>query len=393
MFEHLKPLPADALLKLIEEHRSDPRTDKVDLGVGVYKNVRSETPVLDIVKRVERELLESQQSKAYLGTAGRALFNSRMQELVFGDTADDTRLLTVQAPGGSGALRLGAELIMQANSNAKAWVPDETWANHTPLLNSAGLTLAKYPYYDGKSHTLLIDQMLDGLRKIPSTDIVVLHACCHNPTGVDPSEDEWRAIVDVLAERKLVPMFDTAYLGFAQDITADAFAIRYAAEVLDELIVTASCSKNFGLYRERVGALSLLAKDSTARDVLASQASMAARTLYSMPPDHGAAVVARILSDDTLRQQWDKERDEMRDRLSDMRSLLSTALENKSTGHSFAHLTRSKGMFCYLGISAQQVARLKQDFGIYMADSSRINVAGITSENVGYLADSIVSVL
>ncbi|MFK8031308.1 MAG: aromatic amino acid transaminase [Gammaproteobacteria bacterium] len=393
MFESLEPLPADPLLGLIAEHRKDPRSNKIDLGVGVYKNVEGETRVLDVVKLAEHKIVDSQQSKSYLGTAGRALFNSEMQHLVFGDSAPDERIVTVQAPGGSGALRLGAELVKRAHPDASVWVPDETWSNHTPLLGSAGLNMKTYPYYDSATHSLRIDQMLEALKHIPENDIIVLHACCHNPTGVDPTNEQWRDIVDAIEKQKLVPLFDTAYLGFAVDLEADTYSIRYATEKLEELIITSSCSKNFGLYRERVGALSMLTKSSDEARILASQASLAARTMYSMPPDHGAAIVACILSDDALRSKWHVELNHMRDRLSAMRTLLHSALKKAAPEHNFDHLVRSKGMFCYLGISADKVKQLKQDNGIYMAGSSRINVAGITPDNVGYLADSIKAVL
>lgn len=393
MFDSLSPLPADPLLGLIAEHRNDPRSEKIDLGVGVFKTVSGHTPVLHAVKQAEKLILDGQDSKAYLGTAGRARFNELMQNLVFGFEAPVDRLVTVQAPGGSGALRLGAELMRRASDTACIWVPDETWANHTPLLGSAGFEMKTYAYYDSSAHALKLNAMLDSLRQIPTGDIVVLHACCHNPTGVDPTQAQWRTIIDVIKEQGLIPLFDTAYQGFAADMEEDAFSIRYATSVLDELVVTSSCSKNFGLYRERVGALSMLTKTAQQRDVLASQASMAARTLYSMPPDHGAAIVTRILSDHDLRATWDKERDEMRDRLSGMRSLLHKSLQAAAPSHNFDHLVRSKGMFCYLGISADKVAELKQDRAIYMAGSSRMNVAGITPANVEYLASSIANVL
>lgn len=393
MFESLQALPADALLRLIDEHKNDPRPEKVDLGVGVYKNTRGETPILDVVKQAEREILESQPSKAYLGTAGRAAFNTAMQTLVFGDAAADHRLLTVQTPGGSGALRLAADLIIRANKQVTLWVPDVTWSNHTPLLGGAGLQLKSYSYYDNEAHSFRFDAMLEALHDIPRHDIVLLHACCHNPTGVDPTDDQWRAIIDVLAQRGLIPMFDIAYQGFSKDIVSDAFSIRYAAQAVDELLVTSSCSKNFGLYRERTGALSVLAKDNATRKIVSSQVSMAARTLYSMPPDHGAAIVAKILTNDKLRQAWDSERDAMRDRISAMSSLLFDALSKAAPEANFEHLIRSKGMFCYLGINAEQVDQLKKDYGIYMADTSRINVAGITQNNVDYLASAIAAVM
>jgi aspartate/tyrosine/aromatic aminotransferase len=262
-----------------------------------------------------------------------------------------------------------------------------------PLLAGAGITLKPYPYYDTEKHVIRIDAILNALRTAPQGDVVLLHACCHNPSGLDPSEDEWRAIAEVVIERQLVPFIDMAYQGFSRSIDDDAFIIRHLAPLVPEMIVSASCSKNFGLYRDRVGSLSFMSSGAATLAPLASQANNLVRTIYSMPPDHGAAAVRIILSDDDLRAEWLLELDGMRDRLRDMRTLLNDALLKKAPKHDFSHLIRAHGMFCFLGISAEHVARLKKDFGIYMVDSSRINVAGITRDNVNYLSDSIAAVL
>jgi len=393
LFESLQPAPADAILGLIGEHRDDPRPEKIDLGVGVYRNDEGETPVLDVVKKAEHRLVGTQTSKAYIGTAGDPVFNAAMQALAFADSVSAERLVTIQTPGGSGSLRVAAGLLLRARENTALWVSDPTWANHIPLLGGAGLTLENYPFYDAESHTIRIDAMLDALRAAPKRDVVLLHACCHNPSGLDPNEEQWRAIADVIVERELLPFIDMAYQGFAQDLDADAFAVRQLAARVPEMIVSSSCSKNFGLYRDRVGILSVLATDTNSRDIVASQASSFVRTMYSVPPDHGAAVVSIILNDKELRAEWVDELDGMRERLSGMGALLHDALKDKAPGHDFTHLLHSKGMFCFLGVTSEQVARLKQDFGIYMVDSSRINVAGITPSNVDYLASSIAAVL
>lgn len=393
MFESLQPMPADAILGLIAEHRDDPRPEKIDLGVGVYRNARGETPVLDVVKQAERRLVDTQDTKAYIGTAGAASFNAAMQSLAFADAAPDDRLSTLQTPGGSGSLRVAAGLILRARDNATIWVSEPTWNNHVPLLGGAGLTLKPYPYYDGERHVIRTDAMLEALRAIPRGDLVLLHSCCHNPSGLDPSEQLWREVTEIIVERELVPFIDMAYQGFARDLDNDAFAVRHMANKVPEMIVSTSCSKNFGLYRDRVGALSFLVPDDSTRAVLASQASSYVRTMYSMPPDHGAAVVSTILEDDALRAQWIVELDAMRDRLCEMRGLLHGALETKAPDHDFSHLVRAMGMFCFLGVTAGQVGILKRDFGVYMVDSSRINVAGITPDNVDYLAESIAAVL
>jgi aspartate aminotransferase len=393
VFEGLRALPPDAILGLIAEYRNDTRPQKIDLGVGVYRTAEGTTPVLATVKAAEQRLVDTQDSKAYLGTAGLPAFNNAMQALAFGDSGAAERLATIQTPGGSGSLRVAAGLLLRTRERAPVWVSEPTWANHVPLLGGAGLDLKPYPYYDTSEHGIRIHAMLDALRDLPAGDIVLLHACCHNPSGLDPDEDEWRAIGDVIVERGLIPFVDMAYQGFAHGLDEDAFAVRHLAARVPAMLVSTSCSKNFGLYRDRVGTLSVLAPDAKTRDVVASQLSNIVRTLYSVPPDHGAAVVAAILNDDDLGQAWREELGSMRNRLVEMRTLLNEALKLSAPGRDFSHLVRATGMFCFLGISEPQVDRLKKDFGIYMVGSSRINVAGITPSNVGYLAESIAAVL
>ena len=393
MFESLKALPPDAILGVIAEYNADPRPEKVDLGVGVYRNADGLTPVLDVVKQAEQRLVDTQDSKAYLGTAGYAAFNAAMQAMTFAGSAPDERLTTIQAPGGSGSLRVAAGLLLRARDAASVWVSDPTWNNHVPLLGGAGLTLKPYAYYDFDRHVLRIDAMLDALRDVPEGDVVLLHACCHNPSGLDPGESEWRAIADVIVEKNLVPFVDMAYQGFASDIDNDAFIIRHLADRVPEMIVANSCSKNFGLYRDRVGTLSVLTPDAESKAVVASQLSNIVRTLYSVPPDHGAAVVATILDDAELTAAWLIELGEMRKRLRDMGELLNSALKKAAPDHDFSHLSRTNGMFCFLGLTKAQIEALKTDHGIYMIGTSRINVAGITPDNVDYLARSIAAVL
>lgn len=393
MFEPLQPAAADAILGLIGEHKADPRPEKVDLGVGVYRNEGGETPVLKAVKKAEHRLLGTQESKAYVGTAGDPQFNKLMQQLAFADSVDASRIATIQTPGGSGSLRVAAGLILQANPDAVLWVSDPTWANHTPLLGSAGLNMKVYPYYDGESHSLRLDDMLETLRGANSGDLVLLHACCHNPSGLDPNEEQWQAIADVIEERGLVPFIDMAYQGFARGLDEDAYGVRLLASRMPELVLSTSCSKNFGLYRERVGSLSILARDAESCAVVNSQMNSYVRTLYSMPPDHGGAIVGMILGDEELRAEWVAELDEMRDRLSGMGALLHDALKTEAPGRDFSHLLDSNGMFCFLGVTPEQVERLKKEHGVYMVGSSRINVAGITPSNVNYLATAIASVL
>ena len=393
MFDSLQPLPGDAILGLIAEHRDDPRANKIDLGVGIYRDADGVTPVLDVIKRAERQLVDTQASKAYLGTAGSPAFNAAMQDLIFAESGSTERLLTVQTPGGSGSLRVAADILLRCDERATIWASDPTWNNHIPLLGGAGVALKSYAYYDTKRHVIRFEAMLESLRAVPKGDVVLLHACCHNPSGLDPTAAQWREICEVIAERELLPFVDMAYQGFATDVNADAYVIRHLAGNVPEMIVSTSCSKNFGLYRDRVGTLTFMSADVSSLQALQSQASSIARTMYSMPPDHGAAVVSMVLGDEELRAQWLNELDAMRGRLCDMRTLFHDLLQHKAPDHDFSHLARANGMFCFLGISAEQVGRLKKEFGVYMVNSSRINVAGITADNVEYLAESIAAVL
>ncbi len=393
LFESLEFIKADAILGLIAEYKNDSRSEKIDLGVGVYRNSEGNTPVLKAVKQAEQILVKDQKSKVYIGTAGAADFNSAIQKLIFGDSNLDDRIVTIQAPGGSGSLRVAAELILRASPSSSVWVSDPTWANHIPLLSSAGINLKSYPYYDSQKHVIKFDEMLDELGKAPPGDIVLLHACCHNPTGLDLTKDQWHLLTDIIIKCDLIPFIDIAYQGFADGLDEDVYGIRHMASLVPEMIVASSCSKNFGLYRDRVGTLSILSKDKTSKKIINSQVNNVVRTIYSVPPDHGAAVVSLILNDDKLRKEWISELDEMRDRLKSMRIMLNQILVSNAVEYDFSHLVRATGMFCFLGLTEIQVEKLKQDFGIYMVNSSRINVAGITPKNIDYLASSIIRVL
>jgi len=393
LFESLQLLPPDAIIGLIAEYKNDPREPKVDLGIGVYRDAAGETPVLDVVKEAERRILESQASKTYIGSAGSAAFNEAMRDLTFADSVAGDRVAMLQTPGGSGSLRVAAGVILRARKDATVWVSGPTWANHVPLLGGAGLELKTYAYYDDERKSLDLDAMLDALHDIPKGDVILLHASCHNPTGIDPDEAQWREIADVIVERELLPFIDIAYQGFSSGLDSDVFIARELAGRVPEMIVCTSCSKNFGLYRDRVGALFIVTADSKTHDIAQSQANNLVRTMYSMPPDHGAAVVETILHDEKLRARWVEELGEMRERLHDMRQLLDDALRAEAPEHDFSHVVRARGMFCFLGISTEQVRRLKKDHAVYMVDSSRINIAGITAGNVGHIARSVAAVL
>lgn len=392
MFETLTPKPADAILKLIGEHQNDPRPEKVDLGVGVYRDAAGRTPIFRAVKKAEHWLLDTQTSKSYLGSRGDAVYCDSIQQLVFGEAAGSDRITAIQAPGGSGALRVAAELVLRANPDATMWVSDPTWNNHVPLLGQAGIKLREYAYYDAHSNSLRFDEMINALNAAKSGDLLLLHGCCHNPTGMDLSGEQWLVVADLVARKNLIPFIDMAYQGFATDLDRDAYGARLLFDSAPELIVTHSCSKNFGLYRDRVGALLLVNTNAEAAKIVDSQALSVVRTMYSIPPDHGAAVVSRILNDQALREDWLSELAEMRKRLKEMRAALVAALRETAPERDFSHIEQTTGMFCYLGVTADQVARLKRDRGVYLVDSSRINVCGITAGNVRYLAESIASV-
>lgn len=394
MFETLNALPPDAILVLIGEHASDPRENKIDLGVGVYRDQSGQTPILKVVKKAEQHLVNTQATKSYLGSGGNHEFNDAIKTVILGDRArTDKRITTIQTPGGSGSLRVAAGLIERAKPDVAMWASDPTWANHIPLLGSGGLNLKSYPYYDVDKKDIRFDEMLETLNNIPGGDIVLLHCCCHNPTGMDLSRDQWQAVAEVVIARNLVPYIDIAYQGFADGLEEDAYPVRLMLERVPEMIVSSSCSKNFGLYRDRVGSLSIVAKDGATSAVLRSQALNIVRSMYSMPPDHGAAIVGHILNHADLRDEWLGELAGMRERLKEMRALLCAALREKAPDHDFAHIERANGMFSFIGISPEQVERMKVNSGVYMVNSSRINVAGITKDNVDHLASSIAAVL
>lgn len=394
MFETLSALPPDAILVLIGEAQNDPRDNKIDLGIGVYRDESGQTPILTSVKKAERYLVDTQTTKTYLGSGGNHEFNDAIQAVIFGEGAvGDDRITTFQTPGGSGSLRVAAELIMRARPGSTMWASDPTWANHVPLLGSAGLELKSYPYYDAEHKNIRFQEMMDTLDRLPAGDLVLLHGGCHNPTGMDLSREQWQAVAEVVVERDLVPYVDIAYQGFANGLEEDAYPVRLLFEKVPEMLVSSSCSKNFALYRDRVGSLSIVSEDDKTSTAARSQALNIVRTMYSMPPDHGAAVVTHILNNAGLRQEWMEELSGMRERLQDIRALLGAALRSAAPDHDFSHIERAYGMFSFVGISPEQVECLKTDAGVYMVNSSRINIAGITRGNVGYLASSIAAVL
>lgn len=395
MFSQLKQQPADPILGLSVKFKADSNPNKIDLGAGIYKDEAGLTPVLACVKAAEEFRTQNETSKAYLGSAGSALFNEKIATLIFGDhrVIHEKRIRTVSTPGGTGALRIAAEFIGTCKPGATIWVSDPTWANHQGVFTAAGLNVKTYPYYDYEKKCLDFTGMVKALEQIPEGDVVLLHACCHNPSGMDPNPEQWQQLAALAAKIGFTPVIDMAYQGFGQGLDADAYGLRTMANAVEEMIVCSSCSKNFGLYRERIGACSVIGKDTSAADIISSVLLPVVRVNYSMPPAHGAAIVETILSSDELTAQWHDELKEMRDRIGGMRQLLVDKLAEHGVTRDFDFITQQNGMFSFLGIDRDQVQRLQDEFSIYMVGSSRISVAAISPKNVDYLTQSIARVL
>ncbi len=396
MFEHLVRLKEDAILGVMAAFRADISAQKVDLGVGVFRDLSGNTPVLDCVRSAELAVLSMQTTKSYVAATGRAEFNEAVGDLVLGDSrsaAERSRVRIVQAPGGCGALRVGAELIRAAAPASTVYLSDPTWGNHAPLLGNCGLRLEPYPYYDTAAHRLRFDAMLEKLDLAAPGSVVLLHACCHNPTGADLTIEQWRALTEVLLRRRLMPFLDLAYQGFGAGLDADVAGVRLVTSSLPESLVAVSFSKNLGVYRERLGALIAIGESDSGAQTMQSHVLQIARGIYSMPPDHGAAIAAHIFAHAPLRAAWIQELEGMRARIEAMRKLLAANLRETTGGDEFDFLERQHGMFSQLGVSGEAVARLREQHHIYMLADSRMNVAGVTPHNVRYVAASISSVL
>lgn len=395
MLEKLERLPADTILGLAAVCRADPNPAKVDLTVGIYMDEQGLCPVFDAVRQAQQTLISEELTKAYMPPAGDEAFNLGMRHLVLGAGSSalrDNRVSSVQAPGGCGALRIGAEIIRSAAPDARVWVSDPTWPVHFPLLGSVGLKFETYRYYEPDSHTVDFDAMVSDLKHAVAGDVVLLHGCCHNPCGADISLAQWGVITEMAERQGFTPFIDFAYQGLGDGLEQDAAGLRLMVERLPEVIIAASCSKNMGLYRERAGIVIFVCQDEANAEALVSQALVAARRIYSMSPAHGALLAGRILSSDTLGSAWRSELEGMCQRINGLRSGLRQKLEAKS-GRDFSFIEREKGMFSFLGLTTEQTLRLRQDFSVYMLDSSRINVAGVNARNIDYLAESVAAVL
>lgn len=392
MLEHLDRLPPDPILGLMAAFRADSDPRKVDLGVGVYRNDAGETPVMRAVREAEQALLAKQTTKTYVAAVGNAGFNEDMERLVLGQghsALGSGRLRTIQAPGGCGALRLGAELIRAAAPDAIVHVSTPTWANHVPLLSNCGLKLERYPYFDPATGGVAFDAMLGTLDRLPPRSVVLLHASCHNPTGADLEEGQWRELLAVVRRRSLLPFIDIAYQGLGRGVAEDAYGPRLFCAELPEVLVAVSCSKNFGLYRERTGALHSLSATPAAAAAAISQLMRIARGLYSMPPDHGAAIVHGILTDERLRASWAAEVDAMRSRIQQLRAAAVQRLAVTCPRKDFGYIVRQRGMFSYLGVDAKAVHELRERHHVYMMDDGRINICGLRPDNIAYFAEAV----
>ena len=396
MFEKITAAPADPILGLTDLFRADVRQDKINLGIGVYKDETGKTPVLASVKKAEQFLLENETTKTYLSIDGLPDFAHCTQELLFGaDSAiiSEKRARTAQTPGGTGALRIAADFVATQTDAKRVWVSNPSWPNHVGVFSSAGLEVAEYNYYDAEKHALDFDGMLKSLNNAKAGDIVLFHGCCHNPTGIDPTIAQWQQLAELSVAKGWLPLFDFAYQGFAKGLEEDAQGLRIFASLHKELLVASSYSKNFGLYNERVGAFTLVTTDAETADRAFSQVKSVIRTNYSNPPAHGAAVVATILGNPELRAQWELELSDMRQRIHRMRQLFVTTLKEKGAKQDFSFIIQQNGMFSFSGLSKDQVLRLRSEFGVYAVNSGRINVAGITLDNMAPLCEAIVAVL
>lgn len=396
MLEQIEAAPKDAILGLTEDFKADPRAEKINLSVGVYQDETGKTPLLESVKEAERRLAASPTTKSYLPISGLAEYCQAVAELAFGPDADALnrkRMAWAQTPGGTGALRVAADFIHANLPGATVWLSTPTWPNHGQIFAAAGVPTNSHPYFDAKCNSLDFEGMLAGIAKMPAGDVILLHGCCHNPTGIDPTPQQWGKIADAVYARGLLPLLDFAYQGFGDGIEEDAVGLRTFAKHGGELLACSSFSKNFSLYRERVGALFVVASTADAAKKLQSQVDKVIRANYSNPPGHGAEVVSLILRDPALRKQWEGEVATMRNRINGMRTSLVAALKQHGVPGDYSFIARQRGMFSFSGLTKDQVQRLCDEYAIYAVGSGRINVAGLTPTNINRVAECIGQVV
>ncbi len=389
MFEMLQPQPADKILTLVQMYKDDPRPTKIDLGVGVYKDATGLTPVMRAVKAAEQKLWETQDTKVYTSLIGDPAFGQAMAQLVLGDAVSMDNVAFAGTPGGTGACRQAFELIQMADSDARVFVSDPTWPNHLSILKYLGVETVPYRYFDSETRAVDFEGMLEDLKTARHGDVVLLHGCCHNPTGANLNLTQWQSVVDVLLETGAVPMIDIAYQGFGDGVEEDAAGTRLVAASVPECLIAASCSKNFGIYRERTGVLMAVSQDTGAKKLNQDTLAFLNRQNFSFPPDHGARLVTMILTDDTLRADWLAELEEVRLGMLALRQQLADELQRLSGSDRFGFLAQHRGMFSRLGVSTEQVELLRSKHGIYMIGDSRMNIAGLNADTVPVLAQAI----
>ena len=390
MFNSLQQQPADKILALMQVYKEDPRENKIDLGVGVYKDASGQTPIMQSIKQAEHMLWETQDTKSYVGLTGTPEFSETMIDLVLGDKFDKNLTASAATPGGTGAVRQAFELGKMANPNLRVFVSDPTWPNHLSILKYLGIPVEPYRYFDAKTRAVDFSSMMTDLENAKEGDLILLHGCCHNPTGANLKAPEWDAVIELLLKSGATPMIDIAYQGFGDGLEEDASGVRKLVSSVPETIIAASCSKNFGIYRERTGLLIVVSHDKDARDLNQSTLAFLNRQNFSFPPDHGARLVTMVLSDAELKRSWMEELEAVRTSMLSLRTQLATELEKLSGSNRFGFLADHRGMFSRLGASLEQVNELRENHAVYMVGDSRLNIAGLNSKTVPVLAKAIV---
>ena len=392
MFEHLKEQPADKILALMQAYKDDPRDTKIDLGVGVYKDAEGRTPIMRAVKAAEKEWWNEEETKAYVGLAGDPAFSDAMVKLILDDAAPRDAVAAVATPGGTGAVRQAFDLVKMANPDARVFVSDPTWPNHLSILKHMGIEHVPYRYFDNDTGGVDFDGMMQDLDGVKAGDVILLHGCCHNPTGANLTMQQWGDVTDLANAKGAIPMIDIAYQGFGDGLDADAAGTRHVVASCPEVLIAASCSKNFGIYRERTGLLMAVCQDSARRPTTQANLAYLNRQNYSFPPDHGARLVSLVLNDDALRADWQAELEEVRRGMLGLREQLAQELRKLSGSDRFGFIAQHRGMFSRLGLEPDKVEALRKDHAIYMVGDSRINIAGLNARTVPLLAQAIIDV-
>ena len=393
MFEALKPQPQDKILQLIQMFKDDPRTDKIDLGVGVYKDATGLTPVMRAVKAAEKKIWDTQDSKTYTALTGEPGYNTALRKLILAEVVDGARVSSIATPGGTGAVRLGVDLAKMFNPGATVWVSKPTWGNHISIIKFVGLPVAEYRYFDAATGEVDFAALLEDLGQVKPGDVVLLHGCCHNPTGANLTLDQWKQVIALMQAKGAFPMVDLAYQGFGDGLDQDAEATRLVVSSFPETLIAASCSKNFGVYRDRAGILIAVSASPEQATITQANLNFLNRQTYSFPPDHGTRAVMTVLEDAALEADWKVELEETRNGMLGLRTALAEALRQETNSDRFDFVARHRGMFSLLGLTEAQVARLREEFGIYMVSDSRINIAGLNARTVPVLARAVATVL